>query len=49
MTTVPLTHEWDKAAWNWPLEHHDGVVKTHNDAQQFSVTLDVPYYTPDEV
>ncbi|CAJ0951734.1 unnamed protein product, partial [Mesorhabditis belari] len=49
MSTVPLTHDWAAPQWDWPLQHHDGVVKVNNTSSGFEVGLDCAFFTPNEI
>jgi crystallin alpha B len=49
MTKVAFTHDWSKEMWDWPMQHHDGVVKVHNTKDLFEVGLEVHFYKPDEI
>lgn len=46
---IDIEHNWTAEMWDWPLEHHDGITRVHNDSKRFEVHLSVPYFTPKEV
>jgi len=47
--TIEVQHNWGTNQWDWPLQHHDGVVHVHNDKNCFEVSLDFRYFTPKEL
>ncbi|KAI1717322.1 hsp20/alpha crystallin family domain-containing protein [Ditylenchus destructor] len=47
--SIEVTHNWDAAQWDWPLQHNDGVVKVHNLQDKWEVGLDAQFFTPKEI
>ncbi|KAH7705846.1 HSP-12.2 protein [Aphelenchoides avenae] len=47
--TIEVTHNWAEGEWEWPLQHHDGVVKVHDTPEFFEVGLDAGFFTPKEI
>jgi len=48
--TIDIDHSsWTAEMWDWPLQHHDGVVRVHNDAASFEVGLETQFFTPKEI
>ena len=48
-TKIDTTHNWSADQWEWPMQHHDGVVRVHNSPHHFEVGLDCAYFTPNEI
>ncbi|VDK26319.1 unnamed protein product [Anisakis simplex] len=46
---IEVAHSWKADQWDWPLQHHDGVVKLTNTNDKFEVTLDAAFFTPNEI
>uniref|UniRef100_A0A7E5A123 SHSP domain-containing protein n=1 Tax=Panagrellus redivivus TaxID=6233 RepID=A0A7E5A123_PANRE len=46
---VEVSHSWNANNWDWPLQHHDGVVKVNNTDEKFEVGLDASFFTPKEI
>jgi len=46
---IEVQHNWAANQWDWPLQHHDGVVHVHNDKDRFEVGLEVHFFTPKEI
>jgi crystallin alpha B len=46
---IPLTHDWTKTQWDWPMQHDDGVVKVVNTPELFDVHFDCQLFTPKEI
>jgi hypothetical protein len=42
---LEIKHNWTAEMWDWPLQHHDGVVHLHNDANGFEVSLELQVCT----
>ncbi|EFP12389.1 hypothetical protein GCK72_002416 [Caenorhabditis remanei] len=48
MHTIPITTD-SAASWDWPLQHHDGVVKVTNTSEKFEVGLDAGFFGPSDI
>jgi len=47
---IETTHNWSTPEqWEWPLQHHDGVVQVHSSPYHFEVGLDCAPFTPHEI
>ncbi len=48
-TALTLTHDWSADMWDWPLQHHDGVVKVHHTKYLYDVALETSAFKPNEI
>jgi len=48
-STIQVDHNWAANQWDWPMQHHDGVVHVRNDANVFEVGLEMHAFTPKEI
>ena len=50
-TTLQVQQQpsWTAELWDWPLQHHDGVVRLENTKDKFEVAFETQFFTPDEI